>query len=58
MLALSNFLATPEEIKTNIDDANLKTVEQQDHFEEQDAQSLGTGKIVSIRQPNLSFQFQ
>ena len=45
--ALANFLATPEEIKTSIDDENLQTVEQQDQFEEQDTQSLGTGEIVS-----------
>ena len=45
--ALANFLATPEEIKTNIDDENPQTAEQQDQFEEQDAQSLGTAEIVS-----------
>ena len=45
--ALANFLATPKEIKTNIDDENLQTVEQQDQFEEKDAQSLGTAEIVS-----------
>ena len=45
-LVLANFLATPEEIKTNIYE-NLQTVEQQDQFEEQNAQSLGTGEIVS-----------
>ena len=44
---LANFLATPEEIKTNIDDENLQTVEQQDQFEEQDAQCFGTAEIVS-----------
>ena len=43
--ALANFLASPEEIKTNIDDENLQTVEQQDQFEEQDAQCFGTGEI-------------
>ena len=43
---LAIFLATPEEIKTNIYE-NLQTVEQQDQFEEQDAQSLGTAEIVS-----------
>ena len=46
--ALAIFLATPEEIKTNIYE-NLQTVEQQDQFEEQDAQSLGTAEIVSSR---------
>ena len=45
--AIAYFLATPEEIKTNIDDENLQTVEQQDQFEEKDAQSLGTAKIAS-----------
>ena len=44
--ALANFLATPEEIKTNIYE-NLQTVEQQDRFEEQGAQSLVTAEIVS-----------
>ena len=44
--ALAIFLATPEEIKTNIYE-NLQTVEQQDQFEEQDAQSLGNAEIVS-----------
>ena len=45
--ALAYFLATPEEVKTNIDDKNLQTVEQQDQLEEQDVQSLGTTEIVS-----------
>ena len=45
--ALVNFLATPVEIKTNIDDENLRTAEQQDQFEEQEAQSLGTAALWS-----------
>ena len=40
-------VATPEGITTNIDDKNLQTVEQQDQFEEQEAQSLGTAESVS-----------
>ena len=44
---LANLLATPEEIKTNIDHEHLLTNEQQDQFEEEDAQSLGTAEIVS-----------
>ena len=47
MWTLANFLATPEDIKTNIDDENLQTVEQQDQFEEKYAQSLGTAENVS-----------
>ena len=49
-MALANFLTTPEEIKTNIDDKYLQTVQQRDQFEEQDAQRLGTAEIV----PSLS----
>ena len=44
---LANLLATPVEIKTNVDDENLETVEQQNKFEEQDAQSLSTAEIMS-----------
>ena len=43
--ALANFLATPEEIKTHIDDENAQTAEQQDQFKEQDAQSLGLRRL-------------
>ena len=43
---LANVLATTEEIKTKIDDENLQTNDQQDQFEGQYAQSLGTGEIV------------
>ena len=46
-MGLANLLATPEDIKTNTDDKNLQTVQQQDQFEEQDAQSTGTVEIVS-----------
>ena len=42
-MGLANLL---EDIKTNTDDKNLQTVQQQDQFEEQDAQSLGTAGIV------------
>ena len=45
--AIAYFLVTPEEIKTNIDEENLQTVEQLDEFEEKDAQSLGTAEIVT-----------
>ena len=48
MWALTNILATPEEIKTSIDD-NLQTVEQQNQLEEQDAQSLSNVEIVSTK---------
>ena len=47
MWTLANLLATPKEMKTKIDDENPQTTEQQDQFEEQDAQSLGTVEIVS-----------
>ena len=46
-MALANFLATPEEINTNIDDKNLQTVQQQD------AQSLGSAEIVSSRSQDI-----
>ena len=47
MWELASFLDTQEDIKRNIDAENLLTVEQQDQFEDQDTQSLGTVEIVS-----------
>ena len=59
--ALASFRATPEEIKTNIDDENLQTVEQQNKFEEQvlALRRLSLPKVKTHNlQTNLSYQFQ
>ena len=56
--ALASFRATPEDIKTNIDDENLQTVEQQNKFEEQ-VLRLCLPKVKTHNlQTNLSYQFQ
>lgn len=45
--ALATFLATPEDINTSTDDANMQTVEQQEQFEGQDSQNLDTPETQS-----------